>query len=248
MMRVIASYHIKGGVGKTATAVNLAYSSAHEGYSTLLWDLDPQAAASFYFRIKARVRGGGRRLLTKKHALDEAIKGTDFDNLDLLPADFSYRNLDLMLEESKHPNRRLKKLLAPLECQYDYIFLDCAPSISLTSESILHAADVVLLPTIPTTLSLRSLDQVFRFCRKEEISGLHLMPFFSMVDKRKMMHKTVLQTPPKMPEPFLKSWIPYSSEVEKMGTQRLPVACYAQHGVAAKAYQDLWDEIKVILS
>ncbi|WP_455200267.1 ParA family protein [Kaarinaea lacus] len=243
-MHIISSYNIKGGVGKTASVVNLAYLCAQEGYYTLIWDLDPQGAASFYYRIKPKVKGGGRRLLTKKNALEDAIKGTDFNNLDLLPADFSYRNLDLLLEDTNKPYRRIRKILNSLVTQYDYIFLDCAPSITLTSESILHAADIVLVPTIPTTLSLRTLSQLLRFCNKNDITDMRVIPFFSMVDKRKEMHRVVLRNPPKTPEPILKNWIPYSSEVEKMGIHRTPIGSFSPNGVAAKAYQALWDEIK----
>ena len=100
-MKIFATYNIKGGVGKTTAAVNLAYLSAADGYRTLLWDLDPQGAASFLFRIKPRVKGGGKALIRGRKALDDAIKGTDFENLDLLPADFTYRNMDLLLASSK---------------------------------------------------------------------------------------------------------------------------------------------------
>ena len=96
-MKIFATYNIKGGVGKTTAAVNLAYLSAADGYRTLLWDLDPQGAASFLFRIKPRVKGGGKALIRGTKALDDAIKGTDFDHLDLIPADFTYRNMDLLL-------------------------------------------------------------------------------------------------------------------------------------------------------
>lgn len=85
-MKIIASYNIKGGVGKTATAVNLAYLAAAQGLRTLVWDLDPQGAASFYFRIKPRVKKGARGLIEKKRALDEVIKSTDYARLDLIPA------------------------------------------------------------------------------------------------------------------------------------------------------------------
>jgi chromosome partitioning protein len=97
-MRIYATYNIKGGVGKTTTAVNLASLAAESGLRTVLWDLDPQGAASFMFRVKPRIKGGGKAIIGGKRSLDETIKGTDFDNLDLIPADFTYRNMDLLLD------------------------------------------------------------------------------------------------------------------------------------------------------
>ena len=110
-MKVFATYNIKGGVGKTSTAVNLAYLAAPRGRRTLLWDLDPQAAATFLFRVRPRVKGGGHALVTRKRPLEAALKATDFENLDLLPADFSYRNMDLELDDTKKRTRRLGQLL-----------------------------------------------------------------------------------------------------------------------------------------
>jgi len=151
-MKILATYNIKGGVGKTASAVNLAYLSARDGARTLIWDLDPQGAASYYFRIKPKVKGGSRGFLSGKRDLDEAVKGTDFDGLDLIPADFSYRNLDLDLADSKKPLKQLLKLLRPLGEFYDVMFLDCPPSISLVSENVFYASDALLMPMIPSTL------------------------------------------------------------------------------------------------
>ncbi|MCX7089814.1 MAG: AAA family ATPase, partial [Methylococcales bacterium] len=138
-MKILAIYNIKGGVGKTSTAVNLAHISANSGYKTLLWDLDPQGASSFYFRIKPKVKGGSKDLIAGKRELNELIKGSDFDNLDILPADFSFRNMDLILDARKKPTQRLHKLLQPLAAEYDIIFLDCPPNISLLSEAVFEA-------------------------------------------------------------------------------------------------------------
>ena len=145
-MKILATYNIKGGVGKTSTAVNIGHLAARDGLRVLLWDLDPQGAASFLLRVRPRVKGGGKALIKGRRELDAAIKGTDFDRLDLLPADFTYRNLDLILDSTKKPTERLDRLLRPLADEYDLIVLDCPPSISLLSESVLHAA-VVLFNT-----------------------------------------------------------------------------------------------------
>ena len=132
----------------------------------LLADLDPQAAASFLFRVRPRVKGGGAALIRGSRDLDKAIKGTDFDGLDLLPADFTFRNLDLILDTTKKPTQRLARLLRPLRTSYDLVFLDCPPGHLAAVRGVLHAADLVLAPIIPTTLSLRTLDQLTEFIER----------------------------------------------------------------------------------
>lgn len=241
-MKIIALYNIKGGVGKTASAVNLAWLSAQDGYRTLLWDLDPQGAATFYYRIKPRIKGGAEKLLKKKSELDERIKSSDYERLDLLPADFSLRNFDLLLEEQKKPTKRIARLLEPLADDYDVVFLDCAPSISLVSENIFRAADILLIPTIPTTLSLRTLKQIHDYFTDEGLPTHGLLPFFSMVDGRRQMHKLIIEQPPQQPLQFLASHIPYISEIERMGIEQRPACTHASR--AAQLYRALWDEVK----
>ena len=107
-MKVFATYNIKGGVGKTSAAVNLAYLAARDGQRTLLWDLDPQGAATFLFRIKSGVSGGAKALVRGRTGMDAPVKETDYENLDLLPADFSYRNMDLALDRAKSPTAMTK--------------------------------------------------------------------------------------------------------------------------------------------
>jgi cellulose biosynthesis protein BcsQ len=246
-MITLACYNIKGGVGKTATAVNLAYLAAQSGIRTLVWDLDPQAAASYYFRIKAKVKKGSKGLLQGKQSLADTIKGTDFELLDLVPADFSYRNMDLLLEDKKNPERKIYKLLKPLAEDYDLVILDCPPSISLFTESVFYTADYLLVPTIPTTLSLRTLEQLLRFYNKEGLNEKSILPFFSMVDLRKSLHKTIIQNPPKTLPAFLQAHIPYASEIEQMGTHRTPLPVFASASRAGKAYQSLWAEFSSLM-
>jgi cellulose biosynthesis protein BcsQ len=245
-MRILGVYNIKGGVGKTATAVNIAHLAAASGLRTLIWDLDPQAAATFYLRVKPKVKRSKALLRSKHFDLDEVVKGSDFSNLDLLPADFSYRNMDLLLGENKKPALRLLKLLRPLSHQYDLVVLDCPPSISLVSENIFRAADALLLPTIPTTLSLRTMEQLLDFMQGHALQT-PVYAFYSMVDRRKRLHQDVMASPGDPRCSVLKTTIPYATEVERMGLERRPVTDYAPRSNAGKAYQALWAEIQGVV-
>lgn len=242
-MKIVALYSIKGGVGKTSSAVNLAFIAASQGYRTLVWDLDPQGASSYYFRIKPKVKGGSKDLIAGKRELDGLIKGTDFNNLDLLPADFSFRNLDLVLDAKKKPTQQLKKLLKPLAEDYDYIFLDCPPNISLLSEAVFATADILLSPIIPTTLSLRTLEQLKEFIAENDLKNVALVPFFSMVDRRKNMHKELMDSLAKTHPEILKTPIPYASDIERMGLERMPLGGFSTKSRSLQAYQTLWQEL-----
>ena len=245
-MKILATYNIKGGVGKTAAAVNLSYLAARDGLRVLLADLDPQAAATYLLRVRPRVKGGGKALIQGSRELDAAIKGTDFDNLDLLPADFTFRNLDLLLDATKKPTRRLARLLRPLGYEYDLVFLDCPPGISLLSESVLHAADIVLVPLIPTTLSLRTLDQLTEFIGGFDVQRPEVLAFFSMIDRRKRLHKEIAERLPAERKDVATTVIPALSMIEQMAVQRAPVAAFAPRSAAARAYAGLCAEVQAL--
>ena len=159
-MKVLATYSIKGGVGKTTTAVNLAYEAGRAGVRVLVWDLDPQGAATYLLRVRPKVRGGSRKLVSAKGALADHVRGTDLDAVHVLPADFSLRHLDVHLEGTQEPTRRIATLLDPVRDHYDLAILDCPPSISLASESVFGAADTLLVPVVPATLASRTLGQL----------------------------------------------------------------------------------------
>ena len=243
-MKIVATYNIKGGVGKTATAVNLGYLAARDGFRVLLADLDPQAAATYLLRVRPRVKGGGEALIQGSRELDAAIKGTDFENLDLLPADFTFRNLDLMLDATKKPTRRLTQLLRPLAGSYDLVFLDCPPGISLVSENVLHAADVIVVPLIPTTLSVRTLDQLTEFVAEFDGRRPDVLAFFSMVDRRKKLHREITENLYSERARVAATTVPYLAVVENMSVQRAPVTVFAPRSSAARAYRALWSEIQ----
>ena len=238
-MKVLATYSIKGGVGKTSAAVNLGALAAGDGRRTLLWDLDPQGAASFLFRVKPKVKGGGRKLVGGRRDPSGVLKGTDVEGLDLLPADFSYRNLDLDLNEAKKPLRGLARVLEPLAADYDLAILDCAPSISLVSESVFAATDLLLVPLVPATLSARTLDQLHAFLDGRDGAVPRVLPFFSMVDKRKRLHRDVMAAFPDAAA----TPIPSAAAVEMMGARRAPVVVSHPASPPALAYAALWREV-----
>ena len=242
-MTTLALYSNKGGVGKTAAAVNLAYLAAQTGLMTLICDLDPQSSATFYFRVKPRLKPKARGLVRGRKQVDRSIKGTDYENLDLLPADFTHRNLDLSFNNQRRRRQRLRMILKPLRKEYDLIILDCPPTINIVAENIFNAADHLLAPLIPTTLSIRTHAQLAAFLDEHRYRSTGLYTFFSFVDGRKRMHREIATWARANFDGVLQSTIPYLSHVEQMGIYRQPVPEFAPASPASAAYRELWKEI-----
>ena len=238
----IAIYNLKGGVGKTAAAVNLAYLAAADGIKTLVWDLDPQGSASFYLNVQPTTKNESKKLLTGELSVKEAAQGTIFENLWVIPADLSARNADVVLDEMKQSRKKIKNLLAGIK-HFDLVILDCPPGISLLHDNIFNASDWILMPNIPTTLSIRSFETVQDYMKENDLDTGKLKCFFSMVDHRKNLHHEVMQAFYK-DKLFFKNYIPYLSDVEKMGIHQQPVFEFANSSYAAQCYRDLWQELK----
>ena len=242
-MVTIALYNLKGGVGKTAATVNLAYLAAKEGYRTLVWDMDPQGSSSFYLGAEAGVKNESKKLLNSELDLLPAAQKTVYENLDIIPADLSARHADILLSEMKQSKKKIGSLLAPLAKAYDVVILDCPPGISLLHDAVFYGTDWILMPNIPTTLSIRSFETVLDYFKENELDASKLKCFFSMVDHRKNLHHEVMASFYK-DKYFLKSYIPYLSDVEKMGINEAPLDTFAHSSYAAQCYRDLWKEIR----
>jgi chromosome partitioning protein len=224
--------------------VNLSYLAARTGTKTLICDLDPQGSATYYFRVKPKLESGPKGFVKGAKGVYKSVKGTDFENLDILPADFSLRKLDVLYNKFGNSKIRLKKMLYPFASEYRLILLDCPVTISILAENILSAADFTLVPMIPTTLSVRTYNQLLAFCKKKKYDVAKIYPFFSMVDRHKKMHRELMLSVSKDFRCVLQSFVPYLAQIEKMGIYRAPVAVYAPGSLASKSYQNLWDRVQ----
>lgn len=246
-MKVVGVYNSKGGVGKTAAAVNLAWLAAASGRRTLLWDLDPQAAATWLLRVKPKVKGGAGRLVQGKTDAADLVRATALPGLDVLPGDASYRHLDLALDDTKDPTKRLARVLDGVKKSYDVVVLDCPPSTSLVSEGVLRAADVLLVPLVPTPLSLRTFDQLRDLLAESGGKSPAVLAFFSLVDRRKTLHRTTVESLPHERDEVSGICVPAASAVEQMSVRREAVVAFAPTSPAAQAYEELWTATQRLL-
>jgi chromosome partitioning protein len=244
-MKVVAVYSIKGGVGKTTTAVNLAWEAAKD-FRVLLWDLDPQGATTFLLEVKPKLKGGVDALVSGKTAAEKVVRGTAYDQLDVLPADDSYRELDLVFDAAKKSTQQIEKVLDTVTSDYDLVILDCPPGASLVAENAMRAADLVVVPLVPSPLSLRSLDQV-KGIVGESARPAPILGFLSMVDRRKNAHRDAVDHLHSAHKEVVDVVVPATVIVERMGSERAPVGSYAPHAEAALAYADLWKRIQSIV-
>ena len=246
-MKVLSIYSIKGGVGKTSSSVNLAYHFAKRGKSTLLIDLDPQGASSFYLKVTAKKGFHPKKLTSAKANLEPFVRESDYPGLDILPSDMQHRNLDLILSEKEEGVKSLRNALKEFKKAYDYVVLDCPPNITLLSENVFRASDLILCPVIPSPLSERTFNSLEQFFEKQDISLKKVYGFFSMVEGRKRVHKDTMEAMKNQLSRFFDTVVPRSADVEKMGVNRKPVQEFARTRVSSLAIGSLGDEIMAVL-
>jgi cellulose biosynthesis protein BcsQ len=234
----IAVYSLKGGVGKTTFSVNLAWASAAVSKRrTLLWDLDPQAASSWLLSTDQTNRDAAQAIFSKDVEVRKLIQPSTVPGLDLIAADTSLRGLDHLFREMDK-KKRLAKLIDSLGKDYDRIILDCPPGLTETSEQVLRAADLIVIPVIPSPLSQRAMGEVARYLVQRGGAHAPILPVYSMVDRRRSLHRAALDSQPGWPA------VPMASGIEQMTVRRKPLGAFAPTSPPAQAFAALWTQVE----
>lgn len=247
-MHCVALYQLKGGVGKTSAAVNLAAMAAADGWPTLLWDLDAQGAAGYVLGLdEARIKTG--KLLRGEQPAGRLVEHTAWPRLDVIPGALKLRQLDARLPQEAGGRKWLKRSVAAFGEDYRLVILDCPPTIGPLADSIFEAAELLLMPTLPGPLAQRAVDQVRRHLDDRSATAPRLRPFFSMVDRRRQLHRLVAERPARHLRDASPITIPNAAIIERMGLERAPLTAFAPpRDIALQSYQALWHDLRRQLS
>ncbi|MDA8277094.1 MAG: ParA family protein [Actinomycetota bacterium] len=246
-MKTVMFYNQKGGVGKTSLAVNFAYLAASEGFRTLLWDLDPQASATYILRGDDGDSPKASKIVSEEYSLDELAISSNYANLFLLASSLKMRLFAEKLAEAKNPRRRLTRILEATKDEFDLTVIDAPPNLTDLSETVISAIDLVVVPLQPSPLAIRSSQVMIEHLESIGLSQ-KCVALYNMVDQRRAGHRSAIATE----EPVgklakLRSYIPYSADIEKMAISREPLPIIATNSKSSVAMEGLYNEISNLI-
>ena len=248
MGKIIAVVNQKGGVGKTTSAVNLAAAVGQKGKSVLLVDIDPQGNATSGMGLNKReLAKSSYDVIINGAPAKEVIKHTEFDGVDVLPANMNLAGAELELVDSSKRESNLKNALLLVKGEYDFIFMDCPPSLGLITLNALCAADTVLVPIQCEYYALEGLSQLISTVRQVkrlynpmlEIEGVLL----TMYDGRLNLTQQVVDELKRFfPKKVYSTPIPRNVKLSEAPSYGQPVMYYDKRSTGAAAYGSLADE------
>jgi len=249
MAKIIAICNQKGGVGKTTTAINLSAYLALNNKKILLIDIDPQANATSGLGIdKSKVEKSIYDMLINDATIDEVIRKTDIQNLNIVPANPALTGAEVELVPVLSREFKLTKALAAIRDQYDYIIIDCPPSLGLLTINALTASDSTLIPIQCEYYALEGLSQLMNTINlikenlnpKLQIEGVLL----TMADYRtNLTNEVIAEAKGFFKEKVFKSIIPRNVRLSEAPSFGKPIHFYDQHSTGALMYSQLSQEM-----
>ncbi len=249
MSRIIAVANQKGGVGKTTTTINLSAALAEEGRRVLLVDIDPQGNATSGVGVDKRtVEKTVYELITEKVEYEECVIKTEFDNLSVIPANINLSGAEIDLIDIENREYLLKEILREKAEGFDYILIDCPPSLNMLTVNALTAADSVLVPIQCEYYALEGLSQLIHtvdLVKKKlnpelEMEGV----VFTMYDARTRLSMQVVESVKNtLQENIYETIIPRNIRLAEAPSYGMPITAYATHSSGANSYRLLATEV-----
>lgn len=249
MARTIAVANQKGGVGKTTTTINLSAALAEQGKKVLLVDLDPQGNATSGVGVdKRELENTVYELFVGKTTLDECLLETDFLNLSVIPANINLSGAEIDLIDMNDREYYLKNILLQIKDDYDFILIDCPPSLNMLTVNAMTAADTVLVPIQCEYYALEGLSQLIhtinlvkrRLNPQLQLEGV----VFTMYDARtKLSMQVVENVKQTLKENIYNTIIPRSIKLAEAPSYGMPITAYAPTSPGADAYRLLAMEV-----